>query len=157
MNLKSKITHQSKSAPDVSFTVRCLNVMQRARRDAAIADRKIRYSQLLADQRALLKAAIPGFYEEEDPNKRADLLKTLAPDKANELAEIQFKAALLLDEHIRPAIVKAGLLSIDGLVLDGQAVTAPEAFLECAPDELLDEVYEACESASSLTDAERKN
>jgi hypothetical protein len=156
MNIESKIMHESKAAPGVRFTVKRLNVMERAARDFVIAEEKIKYSRLLAEQRSLLARECPGFAAEEDAGKRRAMIEAMSESASAELTELQFRASLIFERTVRPGVIGAGLVSIEGLSADGVPVTV-QNFAACATDELLIEVYEACEAAAGLSDEQRKN
>lgn len=143
MDFSTTITHESQALPGVSFTVRRLNVIERAKRDAKMLPARSRYSDILDRMRTL----------SVDPD--ADDYKS-APGKENQFNAAWSELIHVENGEIRPAYIRAGLVSVDGLTIDGAAPTV-EAFLAGAPDPLIIEVFAACRAASDLQEELRKN
>lgn len=139
MTFESKINHESESFPGVKFTVRRLNSIQRAKRDAKMLEQRVRISELDAKQRALPKV------EPDQPD-------SAAVERARLTAELE----TLESEHFKPAYIRAGMISIEGFEVEGKA-GGVEDVLEHAPDELIAEIYLACIRASGLTEIQQGN
>jgi hypothetical protein len=148
MHLTTRKTHESKAIPGCKFTVRTLNSVQRARRDAAIADHRREYSRVTGELTTLVAKHLGDGSEEERRAKLAALDRSVSA----ELDLLADQARLIQDEFITPATIRAALFSIEG----AGDVTL-ENFVDEAPDELLDEVKAACEQASGLTADQQKN
>jgi len=135
MNFRSTEVHESDAVEGVRFTVRVLNVIQRARRDAEIADQRLEFTRLLEEYRAL------GDEERNSPAGR----------------RLDYLSGLIADQYLKPASIRAGLVSIEGLSVDGEPVTDADGLIERGPDALIEEVWLACEAASGLSEEQRKN
>jgi len=144
----TKRTIESKTVPGCKFTVRTLNSIQRARRDASIAEHRREYTRLTTELAALLKRHIG----EGDAEYRRTKLEALEPSMSLELSSLDDQARLIMDEFINPACIRAALVSIEGV----EGITLETLFDE-ASDELLDEVAKACSEASGLTAEQQKN
>lgn len=134
MKLTTKTEHKSTEIDGITFTVRTLNVIQRARRDAGIADERIRYTNLLREYQAL---------SEEEKSLDAG-------------PELVYRITLLLNEYLIPAALRAGLISISGIEIDSKPATA-EMLIESGPDDLLMEIFERCEETAGLSGDDSKN
>jgi len=148
MHLKTKTTVQSETFPGVSFTVRTLNSVQRARRDAAIAEQRREYTRLTTELAALVQQHIGSGTAEQ----RSAKLTALEPGVSLQMASLDDEARLIYDQHIAPAMVRAALVSIDGP--DGLTV---ETLFDEAPDELIEEIAKSCGDASGLSAEKQKN
>lgn len=152
--LTTKRTIESKVHPGCSFTVRTLNTIQRARRDSTVSAARLTYTQAHAELETLRKSYIG---EGGSAEERIERYKALKPEQRVRLDDLMDQERRIYEEKILPAEVKAALLSIIGLEIDGEAITTAEAFLETAPDELLAEVHDQCINSSGLTEEETKN
>jgi hypothetical protein len=153
MQITSKKTIESVAAPGVSFTVRRLNSSQRSARDLTTMEARRKNSMLAREWRSLLPAMLADGVTFMDP---ADDTNE-ARDKRYALDE---EYALLLESVLKPASVRAALISIANLSVDDKPVVTAKDFLDVrgpATDDLFDEIYRACEEAAGLTDDERKN
>jgi hypothetical protein len=65
-------------------------------------------------------------------------------------------SAALLEAEIQRLYVKWGLISVDGLEIDGCPAT-PESLAQAGPEELFREAYGAVRAATGLSEEERKN
>lgn len=148
MHLKTKTTVQSQAFPGVSFTVRTLNSVQRARRDAAIAEHRREHTRLTTELGALVAQHVGTGTEEE----RTAKLAALDPGVSLQMESLYEEARLIYDQHIAPAMVRAALVSIEGV--EGLTV---ETLFDEAPDELLEEISKACQDASGLSAEKQKN
>lgn len=82
-------------------------------------------------------------------SQRAEFL-----DAGNELRE-KIEASLLAQE-IDAMYLRWGLVSIDGLTIDGEAATAVQ-LIEKGPEELMREIVSTIREQCGLNEAERKN
>lgn len=140
MNFDSTVTRESMSLPGVSFTVRRLNQIERARRDFSIADETLKIAELITRHAQL------------NPGEE----KRLSPDEAAEVGRINQELDFLVNMHLKPSAIRAGLVSIDGLQIDGEEATT-EILIARGPRELVEEVWQACQESAGLGDEERKN
>lgn len=146
MQITSKKTIESIAVPGVTFTVRRLNKIQRAKRDRPVMAERLRFGTALREREAIKPMKEPA--------------RVLSADLQKEYDAFNYEATLLYEEYLVPASISAALVSITGLEIDGTAITSASALLESGTtetDTLFDEIYGACESASGLSDAERKN
>lgn len=170
MNFNSKTTHESASCPGVRFTIRNLNEIQRTERDLSLLDARARLSELYArfeklpnpDLRILtIKGkAIDEKREETEAEKVEIAAIEDAPAVSSQRiarARINAEISLVVDGELKPAYIRAGLISIEGFEVDEAAQTKAEAVIENAPDDLLNEVYAACFLASGLGADREKN
>jgi hypothetical protein len=154
MNLNAKAFVVSTAQPEVSYTVRRLNMIQRSKRDALVAEQRLEYTKLTMEVRALTEQLIG---TEGTPEERAATISQLPTDQRAKLMDIQHHMELLLNEHLIPASIRAGLIAVQGLTTDdGKAITV-EQFMESAPDDLIEEAFRACEAHASLSEDQQKN
>ena len=160
IQIKSKKVVQSVALPGVSFVVRRMSQIRRAARDLETIEASVRISSLLREWREIMDGDKPAR-----DLSTADLIvarsQELAPDQRSRIASIDRECSLLMDRFIRPASIRAALVSIDGISDDeGALVVDAEALLAIATPELdglIAEIYEACEAASGLDAEETKN
>jgi hypothetical protein len=141
ISLKSKNTIESKTVPGVTFTIRTLNRIQRARRDLPVMATRQHLSGLIREYGPL----------QENPKR--------TPAQDQRLALIEAEYSWLQDQEIYPSVMRAGVVSIDGLEIDGKPATA-DSLIESTGadyDELIEEIYMACSAAAGLTPTETKN
>lgn len=158
MILSSTKTFNSATFPEVSFTVRVLNRIERARRDALIAGPRAEFSRLERERSALLRSLIPNADWETaagqaEASERIQKLPLADKERVFALKE---DAQIVHDAQIVPAEIRAALIGVTGLECDGAAATV-ESVIASAPDELLIEIHAACVSASGLTAEQEKN
>lgn len=146
VSIKSKHEHVSTSVPGVTFTVRTLNRIRRSRRDLPILATRQRLSEILREYKPLRKLLT------EAPAEFTD-------DQRRQIDALDAEFTWLRDSEIKPADIRAGLVSIDGLEIDGAPATVETLLNATGPeyDALLEEIHEACEAASGLSPAETKN
>jgi hypothetical protein len=153
MDLESKKTFDSVSTPGVKFTLRRLNQRQRAMRDLKIADEKLEYDKALGP---FLKL------EEEWKGRESER----SPEVLAEVASLNYRMGLILNAHIKPATIRAALISIgkvgesgklEPLTVDGKPYT-PDTFVElCDKDELMDEIWIEAETLAGLKVRQAEN
>jgi hypothetical protein len=153
MDFQTTIKHDSKACHGVSFTVRRLNVIQRARRDGALLAHRAEWRKRLAEYAAFRREQLGEMKAEERDAKIA----ALAPDVQARLMTLEHEADQIHFGHILPGTILAAFHSVDGFFINGKNSQTPQEFIESAPDELLIEVYEACEAASGLSEEQQKN
>lgn len=127
-------------AGGATFTVRRLSVIERAKRDLPLAEHQGRYSDLL-DERRL-------FSPEKDVEP--------TPEQRKELRRIDLEIDSVLNLHLKEAIIRAGLVKIEGIEVDGRPITIDE-FLQFGDEDLIDQAFVFCDLASQLDSARLKN
>lgn len=142
MIIATTTTHESVVIPGVSYVVRHLNYISRCERDLAMIDDRAKVSDL-----ARRIAAV---------SDEADGKRTPHAGKEGEFQRLNAEHSMVYQSRIVPAYVRAGLVSVAGLDVDGKPADVG-TFCSWAPDALIDEVFAACYAASDLSDAERKN
>ena len=152
-SLKSTFNEKSTKYPGVTFTVRNLNAMQRAVRDAQIAAERLEYTRIVTERAMQFKALAGEDGTVEQQNARVN---SLPVEKRIALWDMDERAKHIYDGTIVPNAVRFGLVSVDGLDMDGATADA-DAVLNSAPDDLIEEIYTACVRGSSLTEGEAKN
>jgi hypothetical protein len=158
MQLTSRKTIYSKAIEGVRFSVRRLNRVQRARRDRSIAEQREQY---FAASNAYFEAMKKAGFEIGPDGRWAR--KEGAPEPtlemSNEIRSFGDQATMYFDEFIVPASIRAGLISIENLACNGESITTADQLLDCESnaDDLIHEVYLACEGGAGLSDEERKN
>jgi hypothetical protein len=138
LSFDSQTTVHSKALDGVSFTIRVLNRIQRAKRDLPLIEARTKYSQLWEQYEAIPKDAAP-----------AEMLR-----KSVLLHEL----SIINDLHLKPAYIRAGLVSIAGLEIDGEDATADSLINSGSAklDEFIDEIYEECQKTSGLDESQKK-
>lgn len=123
----------------VTVTVRRLSVLERAKRDLPIAEHQQRYEELLGEYAAL-------------PEKADDD----TPDQKRERRRLNIEIGQVLNLHIKPVILRSGLVEIKGAEVGGRPITVDE-FLQLADADLIDEAFVACDLAARLGVEQLKN
>ncbi len=123
----------------VTITVRRLSVLERAKRDLPIAEHQQRYEELLNEYRDLAEQPA------DDTAEQAKLRRRLN-------AEI----SQVLNLHLKPAILKAGLVEVAGIEFDGRPISVDE-FLQYGDADLIDDAFVACDLAARLSAEQLKN
>lgn len=123
----------------VTVTVRRLSVLERAKRDLPIAEHQQRYEDLLNEY-----AALP-----DDP-------KSDTPEQHRERRRLNIEVGQVLNLHIKPVILRAGLVEVKGAQVGGRPMTVEE-FLELADADLIEEAFVACDLAARLGVEQLKN
>ncbi len=172
MEFSPTITVESQKFPGVKFTVHRMGISRRTEIEFKTADMR-------AKQREIQQALGPLFKadEAEDEKIRAIIERAEAapaPESAAILDEIKpIEEALAAKTHslernrleeqsriaqrqIEPVWVKAGLVSLDGITVAGQAMTADQ-LCDFGPRELFAEIYQAVFNEAYLSQAELKN
>ena len=142
MNLTTTITHESEAAPGAKFTVRRLNYLARCERDLAMIADRARLSDLTRQ--------INAISDEGDEGRKPHA------GKEGEFARLNAEHSMVYQSRLVPAYIRAGLVSVEGLDVDGKPADATR-FCEWASDPLIDEVFAACYAASDLSESARKN
>jgi hypothetical protein len=141
MDLSPLQQHDSAALDGVKFTVRRLNYIARCERDLKILDDRSKLNGIMEQMRALCDGGEVG-----NP----------AAGHEQEYRKLDAEYAMLHQTRIIPAYIRAGLVSVEGLTMDGAAADTA-AILRAAPDAFLDEIFAACFAASDLSEAQRKN
>lgn len=181
--LKRFQTIESKIYPGVRFRIRTLNVIERARRDAQISEHRIEYSRLSIELDTVKRKLIGEAETEFTAAIRKELQKLELPldhpvtlglarwcsvqqveerfdalpeAERHKMEKLQVQQEQVYQLHILPATIRAALVGIEGLTVDGKDVTVDDV-LSDSPDDLLEEIASACLSASGLIEADAKN
>lgn len=152
MKLQSKVTYTSEVYPEVSFTVRVLNHIQRARRDLGIAEHLEAYAKHDARRASMVAEAVGA---EADPAKRSELIAK--SPRAGEIFKAVADREMIYEAHIQPAEIRAGLVEVKGLEIDGSATPTVDQVIASAPDDLLKEIAKRCNESAGLTAEQQKN
>lgn len=143
MLLTTSITHESAALEGVKFTVRRLNYLARCERDLAMIADRARLSELTRQIAAISDEASEG---ERKPHAGREA----------EFSRLNAEHSMVFRSRLVPAYIRAGLVSIEGVEVDGKPADVA-SFGAWATDDLIDEVFAACYAASDLSEAERKN
>jgi hypothetical protein len=155
MILNPTKTVRSEKYPEVSFTVKALNVIERARRDMSMAAARSECLRLNRERDALLKALLPRTDGDFSGYTYAEI-ETLAEADKQRVYLLLEQSDLVHNSEILPAEIRAALVSVEGIESGGQPATI-ETVLSAAPSDLIDEIHAACISASGLTGEQEKN
>ena len=152
MKLSSTVVYTSEIDPDVKFTVRVLNHIQRASRDLGISAHLAAYADNERKRLSLLREIVG---TETDPKKQTELIR--ASDKGAELGRAVVDSDLIYEAHIQPAEIRAGLVKVEGLEIDGCATPTVDQVIAWAPDNLLREIARRCNENAGLGAEQQKN
>lgn len=148
MNFSTTETHESQAEPGVRFTVRVLNRIQRAGRDMELLKHRERLTQIQSE--------IAELIVEKDNGPGQPKTMSVKPGAEVRMAVLSHESTLIEAQHVTPAYIRAGLVSVEGYDIDGQPATV-ETIISGGSDALLDEIYTACSAASGLSAEQRKN
>lgn len=152
-SLKSITEVPSQKYPGITYHVRTLNVIQRARRDQLVAKERAEYSRLSAERDMLLESLIGKGGTDEEREAKYQALNPEQRARDNALFQ---QVDALLQGHLLPNVLTFGLVRIDGYEVDGEAASV-QALIDHAPDDLLTEAYKACLYGAGLSGDEAKN
>ena len=135
MDFKSTETYPSEVYRGVQYTVRKLNIWQRLERDSGIGDDVARAQDITAEYNTL---------PDSELKRKAELNR--------EFLEVNHR-------KIMPVVMKAGLVSIKDLVVDGARVIDYDGLINCGAisSEFIDEIFVACQCAAGVYGDDRKN
>jgi len=179
MNYPTKKTVKSSVVPGVSFTVKILGEAPRARVEMEVAGARSKQRDLTYEYMGLqekLDAILPPEPVDEqalktDPKAYAielgkrdeERVKALEPAQRRELLHHRASQNALNEQHyaifasgIRPAWLKAGVISIAGCDVDGKPRTVDQ-LIEYGPDALALEIFNEIHEEARLPEAEAKN
>lgn len=143
ISIQPRKTFDSKAVPGVRFTVRTLNKIQRAKRDLPTLEIRHHLLKLLREY---------AFLEEVPESDRTQ-------EQISRMRMIDLEYTWLENSEIIPSVIRAGVVSIEGLALDEKPATI-DALLESGGpdyDALIEELLAACRDAAGLGAAEIKN
>jgi hypothetical protein len=140
LTIQSKVSIDSEAAPGVTYVIRRLSKLQRAKRDIPVLAERVKFTELYKE------------YQKLDEPKDAAVHETNAP----RLAALDYEMGLLMDAHLKPAAIRAGLVSIEGFAVEGYAQAA-DAVIQCGDDSLIDEIWGHCEALAGLSGEQQKN
>ena len=178
MKFSSTFTQESASCPGVKFTMRVLNQMARAARDAELVEARTEIATLFAQMNAIpdpelevaeMEAAAKA-QERELEAAETEHIAALRADPENTRnriarARLDHRIGLIINSVVKPAYIRASLARVTGLEIDGGAaldqgeISAPpwDRLLADGPDALIEELYAAAVMNSGLTEATEKN
>jgi hypothetical protein len=158
IQLKSKTRIESAALPGIAFTVRRLAHIRRAEMDLTTVKEQAEMAALVREYHGIMETEPRKLLT---PEARAARLTELAPDQVLRIGVIDRTVDLITQRYIKPASIRAGLVSIEGVTdEDGSPIATAEKLLASATPELnalINEIYEACEAASGLDAEETKN
>ena len=152
--LTSSFTEKSKKYEGVAFKVRTLNALKRAARDAQIAGERLEYTRLTSERATQFKALAGEDGTIDELNAKVNALPV---EKRLAIWDMDERAQRIYDEFIVPNTIRAALISVTGLSLDGIENPSVDDILAGAPDDLIAEIHAACVRGSGLTEGEAKN
>lgn len=145
LSVQPIIATESKVHPGVTFKVRSLSRRDRAVREFDLIEARAALQDI---QSEWLPIAPP---EEGVEDKRT-------PEQVKHASVLWMKHAAIFERDIKPAVIKSALVSIEGVEIAGVVVTPETLFSGGSQlDALIDEIYQACEHASGLTEEQAKN
>lgn len=169
VTLSSKEARESQASPGVRYAIRTLNEISRARRDLKLIEARARLSALASElermpdpdgelARIRATAADRGCELSDDERDRIDEVESDPATGTIRVKRLRLRHEidLLVSLELKPAYIRAGLVAIEGLEIDGKPATV-ETVLESGGDELIEEIYRACYAASDLSPEQRKN
>ena len=156
MNLKVRTRHQSKVDDSVFFTIRTLNQIQRARRDAKNLEGRQKYTEAVSARSSLVDDVVPRAMSDEGERIKTWNEKA-TPDQIRRLDMLADQEGILLASIIMPMVLSAALVGIEGLIIEAKQILTVEDFIDNAPDKLIQDAYDFCVKASGLTDEQQKN
>ena len=145
LNFDTTIARQSLIFSEITYTVRVLNSIERARRDAPLLEARARITELMR-VRTEFEKSLPKPAPEAKVEDPADY-------PVNVLKAIE-EIGHLREKQIIPAYIMAGFVSAT-YTINGEAVTAANVLNSRTP--LLAELYTYCEEASELDGETAKN
>ena len=143
-------TVESKSCPGVTFKIKRFSEGLRMELSETLAETQ--GEMYLADAQLEHARSEAGFIPEMTMAERVDHARVaVAPAELREINELFDKQKCLKKGTIDPVYFKAGLISVDGLIVDDITVSDPQAIRLHGPDplyqEILDEIYKEVELA----------
>lgn len=176
MNYQSTVTVNSKTFPGVRFTLRKWSVNRRREYNMAIAGMLARLRDIQDEQELLveeLRAAInrskiapclcshsPEGHSKETGQctvRDCDCRRPDFPrDKQRRSETLLMDTLRIRVEEMQPAVLRWGLVSVDGLEIDGAAATV-ESLIESGPDDLVREIADELDELLGLRGESAKN
>lgn len=161
LSLKTKETIELKSAPGVTVTARVLSKSAVMRRDLATVDarRRLSLAQLKSQAMLPVKSATTDEEKAERAKEWAEKIAAFSPDERMAYFLLDEEIGAITQLELRPAAIRAGIVAISGIEIDGAAVTVEQLdkIIDHASDEVLDELYRICEERAGLPEAVAKN
>lgn len=153
MNFESLLRHESAAAPGVTFFVRRMTEGARLKLRLDLAAAFVKLRAIEADRSDLLDRAAERLRKPAEQILVAELL----PAERRELADLVEREDLVQKTEINPAYLAAGLDSIEGLTLDGSAITDAAGLARVPCPELYREVMDAVLAAAGMSPEARGN
>ena len=152
MKYTSTITHESKTDPDVSFTVRHLTEGRRIKISLSLADKYDKVDTIRTGVSEIAERIRPLLAQAKAEG--SDVLNN-NPDMA-ELTRKHRQMQSVENDEIIPVFVRALLVSVDGLEIDGAPATV-DSMIESGPPELYAEIVKAVRHEMGLDEQETGN
>ena len=163
MNLLSKQDHKATSIPGVSFRTRLIGPSLRARVNLELSETRRKLNDLEHPIEALGKQLNELLDVSEKgpdgfPMAASDVSKATSEmlALADKLRLARENRTAIERAQLAPVYFRAGLISIDGLTMDGGAVTG-DLLCEYGPDALFEEVLAAVVAQFYFSGIETKN
>jgi hypothetical protein len=158
LSLKTKETIELKSAPGVTVTARVLSKAAVMRRDLGTVDARRRLSLAQLKSQAMLPVKSATTDEEKAARAKewAEKIAAFSPDERMTYFLLDEDIAAITKLELRPAAIRAGIVSITGIEIDGAAATIDQV-TEHASEEVLDELHAICEDRAGLPEDIAKN
>ena len=147
ISLTSKMTMDSKLLPGARVHLRKFNVQNRAHIVLALAEYRAKVNTLYRQMIPL--AIVPDETDETGAVTKPGDSPDVRERKTIERLALQTEIAALEDAYIKPALLRAYVVSIDGVELDGEPLSA-ETLVSGAHPSFADEVYTFMEANNGL-------
>ena len=155
IDFQPTVTVPSDSLPGVSCTVRRMSCVARATRDLTVAEEQLRVAEL-RERITIEKRDWPDIKETaEDGTVMFSPNPGMPLDVTVRIARYDREMGALIDGFLKPATIRAGLVSIEGLTYAGETPTA-ELLLANGPDSLIDEIWTAILLNAALTQEKKE-
>jgi hypothetical protein len=155
----------------VRFTMRVLNQITRAERDAELVEARSNIAELAALMQRLpdpdepirrIDAAAKAESRERTPEEQAQVRAIEArPETVTQRVarnKLDHRIGVIITRDLKPAYIRASLISVEGFEVDDKPAAKPwDLLIRCAPDELIDQLYLAANLNSDLTTDQEKN
>lgn len=147
ISLTSKMTMDSKLLPGARVHLRKFNVERRARVVLALAEYRAKVNALY--RQMITCVIVPDETDETGAVTKAGDPPAEREKKTIERIALQTEIAALEDAYIKPALLREYVVSIEGVEIDGETMTA-ETLVSGAHPGFADEVYDFMEAHNGL-------
>jgi hypothetical protein len=147
------------------------NQISRAERDAELVEARASIAEFAAQMQRLpdpdaeirrIEAEAKAESREPTADEQAQIQAIEArPETVTQRVarnKLDHRIGLTINRDLKPAYIRASLISIDGFQVDDKPAAKPwDSLIRSAPDELIDELYLAANLNSGLTGEQEKN